>query len=489
MAIQEIKESIGTSDKGTLHHYPLCVDLDGTLIKTDILAESLIDLFKKKVLSAFLIPLWLLRGRAHLKRQIALRTQLDVTSLPYHSDFLDYIRGEKNSGRHLYLITASDITVAMQVADHLKIFEGVFGSDGKTNLKGIVKLQYLRERLKAEKFVYAGNSSADLPIWKESAQAIVVNGTKRLVGRLNKLSIETREFNDRKNAFSVIHRALRIHQWSKNLLIFVPLVLAHKVLDLKILFASMLAFLSFSVCASAQYLFNDLLDLEADRLHSLKKNRPFASGDLPIFIGILGIPVALLASIGIAWILPRNFLWILLVYFLMSLLYSLRLKKYIVMDFIVLAGLYTLRLFAGSAAYLVVITPWLIGFSMFFFTSLACVKRFAEIRQLRLDNKASVKGRGYIACDMEQISILGSASGFLSVLVFALYINGKEVQELYRRPFFLWFICPVLMYWISRVWILANRGHLTEDPILFALKDKESYLMALGITAIIILSV
>lgn len=277
----------------------------------------------------------------------------------------------------------------------------------------------------------------------------------------------------------VFFKAIRVHQWVKNLLLFVPLVMAHEQGNVQLLLKTSIAFFSFCLCASSVYLLNDILDLEADRQHAKKRFRPLASGQMAITTAMTLIPLFLVLSGIITLWLPTDFLYVLALYFVITLAYSFLLKQLVLVDIITLAMLYTIRILAGGHAAGVVVSQWLLTFSMFFFVSLACVKRFAELWALRKDNRESAAGRGYGVRDLEQVAQLGSACGSISVLVMALYISGKDVSKLYSSPDRLWLICPLLLYWISRVWLLAYRGELDEDPIVFALSDRTSYVVGL----------
>ncbi len=273
-----------------------------------------------------------------------------------------------------------------------------------------------------------------------------------------------------------ILKAIRVHQWVKNLLLFVPLILAHKLSDADFLFKTVLGFFSFSFCASAFYIINDLLDLEADRSHPTKKERPFASGALQVSHGLVLVVGLLFASFLMMIPISPKFSLSILTYCVLTLSYSIKIKKIPVLDIIVLASFYAIRMVAGGFAANIVVSPWLLAFSMFMFLSLASAKRYAEMLLMRESNGKDPKGRGYRLSDAEVISQLGVASGLVSILVLALYINGDEVRALYREPQLLWFVCPVVLYWVSRVWLLAHRGELNQDPIVFALSDRVSYL-------------
>lgn len=452
-----------------------------------MLHETFILLIKRNPLYVFMLPLWLLRGKAYLKKQIASRVEFDPSCLPYRTELIDHLREERAAGRRVVLTTASDEQIAQRIASHLKLFDEVQASDGKHNLSGKRKLALLTERYGERCFAYAGNASIDLHIWRYAATAIVV-GDADLARRAGELTSVQRVFPPEPRSWKTFLKAIRLHQWLKNLLIFVPLLTAHKFVDGALLTQASLAFLSFGLCASSVYLLNDLLDLEADRHHLTKRRRPFAAGVLPIWLGVALIPAFLFFSAAIAWGLPGPFQLALLIYLLSTAAYSFFLKRLALIDVLALAGLYTLRIIAGGAAVGIAPTQWLLAFSMFLFLSLALVKRFSELYEARESNCETAKGRGYYASDLEQIASLGGASGYMSVLVLALYINSHDVAVLYSQPNLLWLVCAVLLYWISRVWLLAHRGEMHEDPIIFAIKDRVSYIALALTTAILTLA-
>jgi len=461
---------------------PLCVDMDGTLIRTDMLWESVARLLKKRPLDVLAMPFWLLRGRAFLKRKIAERVEVDPANLPYHQEFLEYLREERVRGRQIVLVTASDDAPAKIVAGHVGLFSEVLASNGKFNLRGANKGRTLVERFGKRGFDYAGNSPVDLPVWQEARRALVVNADERLADRARKVTEVGRVFHHHPPILPAIFRALRPHQWIKNLIIFVPLVTSHKLLEPRLLGAGVLAFVAFSLCASVVYLLNDLLDLDSDRHHGSKRFRALASGELPLSLGLSLVPVTLLLSAVTACFLPWGFSAVLGVYLLLTTSYSLSLKQIALLDVFVLAGLYTIRLVGGHEAAGhgptgIPYSFWLLAFSMFIFLSLALVKRFTELAAARQQNRNAPKGRGYVATDAELVAMLGIASGFLAVLVLALYVNSPEVTKLYRYNVLLLLVCPLLLFWISRVWLLAHRGRMHEDPIVFALRDGPSYLI------------
>jgi 4-hydroxybenzoate polyprenyltransferase len=462
---------------------PLCVDLDGTLVKSDTLADSLLLLVRGRPLEAALAPLWLAGGKAAFKAEVASRVSLDVDHLPWNRRVLEYLSVEHAKGRKLYLATGADAGLAQRIADHLGLFEGVLASDGETNHTGNHKLASLQERF-AEGFDYIGNAGPDVLVLAQSGEAMVANPTRSLRGQLRSRKIAvSHSFVDRAGAGKSFLKAIRLHQWAKNVLIFVPLVLAHA-LSAPLLLLAVLAFICFSLCASATYVFNDLLDIEADRRHPKKRHRPFAAGDLSVGAGVAIIAVFLAAAFTGAAFLPRAYLWWLLVYAVTTLAYSLRLKRVVLVDVLLLSGLYTLRLLAGAAAVSVKISPWFAAFSTFLFLSLAIVKRFSELQNIRAQGGSVANGRGYLLSDIEQLRSFGTMSGLGAVVIFALYINGGDMAGLYRHPARMWLILPLLLLWIFRVWLLASRGELNEDPVIFAVTDPMSLLIGLGIAVI-----
>lgn len=455
---------------------PLCVDLDGTLVKSDTLLDSLCVLLRKSPLSLLRAPAWIAGGKANLKRELTARTSLDAAWLPYNADLILYLREQAAHGRPLYLSTGADHALAGRVAQHLGIFQGVFASDGQTNLTGARKLRLLEERFGPKGFVYIGNSRADLPLLKDSAAAMLANPVPGLGKTLRRENIVVEKvFQDRSPLASSMRRALRVHQWAKNVLIFLPLILAHSLQAEKLL-QSLMAFISFCLVASSTYIVNDLLDIASDRAHPRKRQRPFAAGDLSVRFGVGLAAVLFAAGILLAWPLATRFLVWLLVYTAVTLAYSLYYKRVVIVDLIILSALYTLRILAGAAAAQVAISSWMAGFAIFFFFSLALIKRFSELENLRIRGAAPSNDRGYMVQDMEQLRAFGTASAFASIVVFALYINSPEVRQLYHHPQRLWLLTPLLVWWLSRIWLKASRGQMHEDPVVFALTDPASLL-------------
>ena len=481
---------------------PLCVDLDGTLVKSDTLVDSALVLARQNPAALLRLPGWLGEGKAALKQHITSEVSLDVAHLPYNRELLQYLEQQHAEGRQIYLATAADRVLADRIAAHLRIFAGVLASDGRTNLAGGNKLAAFRERF-GEQFCYIGNASPDISLLQACSASgtgpMVANPTRGLRAGLRRAGVvPARSFQEASSPLRAWLKAIRLHQWSKNVLIFLPLLLAHTRSAGQIA-GGVVAFLSFGLCASATYIINDLLDVEADRQHPRKRRRPFASGDLSAIagvavVGLFFVLAALLAVLvprvvaglppHLALVRPYHFAWWLGVYTVTTLAYSLRLKRATLVDVIVLSGLYTIRILAGSAATGVAISTWLAGFSIFFFLSLAFVKRFAELDGLRQRGGVKPSGRGYQVSDVEQLRSFGSSSGYASVVVLTLYISTLEAQHLYRHTTRLWLLVPVLLLWISRLWLLASRGQLDEDPVVYAITDKRS--LALGVVVVLI---
>lgn len=463
---------------------PLCVDLDGTLIATDSSWEAALLLAKQRPLDLLRFPFWIAKGRAHLKSEMFARVMPDASLLPYRQDVVEMLRAEKSSGRRLILATGSDQRMAAAVCEHLGLFDEYVASDGVTNMTRQNKLAELQRRSGGAGFDYAGNSAADLCLWREARQAYVVDASDVVMRQARQLCSLQRVFDYPGTGARQILQALRPHQWLKNLLIFIPLILAHQLHHRTKIEAVTIAFLAFSFSASALYIINDLLDLESDRKHPTKRNRPFAAGKAHIPAGLATAVGMLIAAVGISLLVPRPFLRDLLIYVGVTAAYSFWLKRKLLVDVIVLAGLYTLRIIAGAAAADVELTMWLLAFSMFFFLSLAFAKRYAELLDVQGAGDEAAAGRGYLVTDLRIIESVGPASGYLAVMVFCNYLESSKVVQLYHRPHFLWLVAPILLYWITRIWFVARRGGLDQDPILFAIRDRRSY--ACGILAAII---
>lgn len=456
---------------------PLCVDLDGTLVNTDTLWETVLLFIKQRPCTAwFLLIFWLFHSRSYLKRQVAQSVNLSADALPYNQQLLSWLKEQHALGRSLVLVTAADESIAMRIAAHLGIFNHVFASDGIRNLKGSHKADILNEAFGKGQYDYVGNHRSDLEIWLHCRYAILANFSAGLLRRCREIAEVREHFPKTRLGVRKFLKAIRVHQYAKNILIFLPVLLGHYFTHAEMLWQSLLGFMCFSMLASSVYLLNDLLDLEADRRHASKSRRALACGELPIPVGIILLLLFLLLAVGLSFLLPRAFQCVMLMYYVLTMLYSFTLKRQVLLDVLALSALYTLRIIAGMAIAAQIYAFWLILFSVFFFTSLAFIKRFTELDQmLRMKQEKTIHGRGYHTDQVQMISVFGIASGYLSVLVFALYINSQQAYSLYHHPSWLYLICPVLLYWISYVWLRASSGELHEDPIIFALHDKISY--------------
>ena len=461
---------------------PLCIDLDGTLIQTDSLWESCLRLISQNPFMLFLLPLWLFCGKAGFKDKVSESIVLAPSSLPFNARLLKYLTQQRLHNRYLVLVTAANEKVAETIAAHLNIFDEILASDKVNNLSGKNKADALVEKYGEKGFVYAGNANVDLDVWQHAAAAIVVNGSDSLTQKAKQVTkIEEIFPKEHKTSLKVILKAIRVHQWAKNMLIFTALVLSHNWFNIEALVLSLFAFFSFSFSASSIYLINDLIDLEADRKHRTKRNRPLAAGTLSIQSAILLIPILLSLSFFFASKINIDFIIILSIYLILTTTYSLYLKPLALLDVITLTSLYTIRIVAGAIAINVPLSYWLLAFSMFIFLSLALIKRFSELKNLVQQGETNSVSRGYHTDDLPAISLFGISSGYIAVLVLVFYTHDLQADTLYSNPDWLWFVAVVVLYWISRMWLLAFRGQMNEDPVLFAIRDRNSYIVSLFI--------
>jgi 4-hydroxybenzoate polyprenyltransferase len=473
---------------GIFNYSMLAIDLDNSLVATDTLWESTFLFLKYSFPRFFYLFLWLFRGKSYFKDRLALEVIPEPSLLPYRQDVLEYIDKVRASGIPIILATAANHRIANGVANYLGIFSSVLASDMDINLSGKNKLEAIRAKAGTQPFGYIGDSAIDIPIWDAANTAVLVDPSAGLSKRMKHHSevmiISKVRWKTKMKAWL---RCLRVHQWSKNFLLFIPALMAHRIFELSILKDLILAFISYSLTASSIYIINDILDLEADRQHTTKKNRPLSSGILSIKQALLIVPILLAASFLISFFtLSFLFSIILMLYIIFTAVYSLILKKKVIADVIMLSGLYTFRLIAGGIAVNILVSPWLLVFSMFIFLSLALMKRYTDL--LVAEKEANqIKGRGYSTRDLEIVLASGIASGQLSLLVFALYVASDSVSFLYKQPDFLWLIIPCLFYWITRMWLRTHRGKMTDDPIVFTFRDFVSYIIA-GIIIIIMLA-
>lgn len=454
-------------------HYLVC-DLDDCLIKTDALYEQWLVLLKSKPLLFLMSLLWLFKGKAFFKNQLATHTRFQAQTFPYREGVLHTIKEFRRQQKGLIVLaSASPHAWVDAISNHLGLFDQVIGSTVDENLKGEQKLQALRKHIGTASFSYIGDSSADLALWEHSAEIIAVNPSATVKRKINSFNKPTSFILDSQSPWKLLLKQIRPHQWVKNILVFLPALAGHKILNTDIFASCLFAFFGFSLTASFVYVLNDLLDLSSDRSHHTKKNRPFASGQLSLKWGLVLLPLLLLGTVLLSLPLPPTYAGWISTYLILNFAYSFYLKQSVVVDVIILSMMYTLRIFAGSAASDVMISEWLLSFSTLFFFSLACVKRCTEI--LRSKNKITLDGRGYRQIDYPMIQSLGVGSGLLSVLIILFYLQSDDVKALYHNTAALWFATPVLLFWISRVWLLANRDEVNDDPVLFAVKDPASW--------------
>lgn len=458
---------------------PLCVDLDGTLVGTDTLWESLVLLLRSKPWLSVLVPFWLLGGRAAFKRAIAQRVTFDASALPYREDLLSALQLSKQLGRKLVLVTAADHDIATKVAAHVGLFDEVFSSDGEENLKADHKSKRLVELYGVGGFDYVGDAMADLPVFESANKGFLVGAKSSVASRVS-ANARVVLVSRRPSVLRALVKELRVHQWAKNALVVLPVVLAPGLPKLHVLGQALIAAFAFSLCASSGYVLNDLLDLPADRAHKTKRKRPFASGALPVQYGPPLFMGLLLVGFAASFVfLPGAFSLMLALYFIGTVSYSLYFKRALLLDVLILAALYTHRILAGGIATSIPISAWLLGFSMFLFLSLALGKRYVEIMVLTSDEK--IKNRDYYKVDLNMVGSMGTASGYIAALVFSLYVENGAHRGAYREPAILWLAVPVLLYWISRIWIVTGRGQMQDDPVKYALRDRVSFICALVI--------
>ncbi|NUN06101.1 MAG: UbiA family prenyltransferase [Bdellovibrio sp.] len=453
--------------------YLVC-DLDDCLIKTDALYEQWLVLLKKKPLLFLRSILWLFKGKAYFKNQLATNTSFQAHTLPYRETVLQIIKDFRREQKGLVILaSASPQAWVDAVANHLGLFDRALGSTAVQNIKGENKLQALRTHIGGSAFSYVGDNPADLALWEHATEIVAVNPSVLLQSKIKALNKPTQIVQDHENPWRPLIKQIRPHQWVKNALVFLPALAGHKILNADVFINCLLAFAGFSLSASFVYVLNDLLDLSSDRNHHTKKHRPFASGQLSLKWGLVLLPALLLGAILLSLPLPPQYAAWIATYLILNAAYSFYLKQSVVIDIIILSMMYTLRIFAGSAASSVAISEWLLSFSTLFFFSLACVKRCTEI--LRSKNKITLDGRGYRQVDYSMIQSLGVGSGLLSVLIIIFYLQSNDVRALYQNPAALWFATPVFLFWISRVWLLTNRDEINDDPVLFAVKDATSW--------------
>lgn len=462
---------------------PLVVDLDGTVTATDTLVESVVALVKRQPWMLLAVLWWLLAGRAGFKARVAAHVRLPVALLPWRSAFVEWVRTQRATGRRVVLATAAHRQIADDVARELPLFDDVLASSPENNLKGLRKLAAIQALLGPD-FVYAGDSRADLPIWAAARAAVLVGASDALSRQVRGQVAVEAEFPPERRDWRLWLRAIRVHQWVKNVLLFVPLLTSFSFGDLHRVGTMLAGFVAFSLAASATYLLNDLWDLDSDRQHARKRHRPMASGALPVGQGVLASAGLMGVALLIAVLASPSFAAMLVGYVVLTTAYSWVLKSYVLMDVLMLALLYTYRVLAGAVAIDLLVTPWLLAFSVFTFLSLALVKRCAELVALAQAGKAETRGRDYRVSDLVVLWPLGVGASLCSVVVFGLFVGTPQAQAAYGDTSLLWLVGVGLIYWTARMWIKTSRGEMHDDPIVFALKDRGSRIAVLAMAVI-----
>lgn len=454
---------------------PLAVDLDGTLIRCDLFVEALLRFVFSAPWRIFELFMWFLKGRAFVKAKLAQITPCDAAALPYDERLVAWLQQERAAGRTIALATASDQTEAARVAAHLGLFDAVFASDGVTNLKSTRKAERLHAVYPGG-FVYAGNERADLKVWAQASGAVVVNASGALTRQAQADFTVEKTIPKAKGGLRPFIKAIRPQQWAKNVLVFLPMFVGQGWTDIAAWQIAMIAFWALSFTASSVYLINDAADIDADRHHHRKKNRPFASGALSPAIGVAASFVFL--ALGIALSVVAGVLPLLLLYWVTTTLYTFWLKRVVLVDVFVLASLYTLRVVLGGQATGDLASDWLLAFSCFFFLNLALAKRAAEVQALKAREGGELSRRGYFSTDGDILKMMGVGAGFVSALVLALYLQDDAITAVYSEPFLLWALPAGVVFWVCRVWLMADRGEMHDDPLIFAFRDKTSLALA-----------
>lgn len=468
----------------------VCVDLDGTLIATDSLCETLLLACRRQPWIVFWLPIWLYRGRAFLKEQLVQRAAPDVCTFPYDEQLLEWLRAQKAAGSTLVLATGANQVIAEAVADHLGIFSLVLSSSSTRNLVGSEKLRVLEARFGPGEFDYIANSSADLPIWRSLGRAHVAGAPARLIAQLKASGLEVIvSGRTPRLTLRLIAHQLRVHQWAKNLLVALPVFASHRITEPGLWVATLLTMVAFSLVASAFYIFNDLMDLASDRQHPRKRLRPLASGAFGIVPAIALMSVVLACGLAVAASVGLNVLLCTLLYLAGTCSYSLYGKRLLLIDTLILTGLYILRVIAGGLATEIHLSSWTLGYTSFLFLSLALMKRYSEML-LRSEGAQNgrIPGRAYELRDLPILGGIGIGAGLTAAIMMALYLCSPEVANLYSRPEVLWPVCMIHVYWITRAWILTNRSAMHDDPVVFALRDHVTRKLCLVAAALLIIA-
>ncbi len=456
----------------------ICVDLDDTLLLSDSLLESILILLKRNPLNIFLVLMWMMKGISFFKNAVATHTQLDPEHLNYNSDVIKRIKEYKQQGYPIYLVTGASELIANSIADHLKLFDGVLASTKLTNLTGTNKARACIENFGENRFIYLGDCKKDLKVWKFSKKIICVSNSQSLIKRFRVLNKDIEIIARAKPKLKDYLKAIRVHQYAKNVLLLLPIFLNKDFFALPLWQAAALAFIAFCLTCSAVYIINDLYDLKADRQHKIKYRRGFASGLIPIKHGLFLFTAFIILSIGVQLVLHNSLFSIAIgLYFILSIAYTQWLKQIAILDVMVLTVLYTIRIVAGMLLLNEPLSHWFLSFSIFFFLSLSYLKRYIELSAMH-PSENKIPGRGYQQQHHLFVKINGLATGCLSVVIFLLYIASTKAQHIYADSSLLYIAAFAIFYWLQRIWLLSADGKVHSDPVLFAVKDKVSYAVA-----------
>lgn len=467
-------------EKSVLNPLTLVVDLDNSLLKVDLFKEALCKSLYQKPWIFIKTVFLAMSNRAKAKTYISKNIKIDCQILPYNQEVISIMQNYRDNGYQLILATGAPEVYASAIANHLGFFDNVISTVDKVNNIGNNKLRLIKEKVTGE-FIYIGDSIKDLPIWVHCKKAIIIGNSISIKKILKSNSVEIVDVIKNKKYFrKIVFRQLRVHQWSKNILLFIPALASHQLLSLDVFINTLHGFLAFSLLASSIYVMNDIIDIDHDRSHPTKNRRPIAAGDLSLFSASGLLILCFMGGAVLACYLGSIFFFIAGIYIILNLFYSLKLKKVIILDVILLMAFYSIRLLAGHALDSIPVSPWLLAFTIFLFFSLALLKRYVDIiimQRSKISNTSFLSGRGYQINDSNMIMSLGVGSGLISSLVLILYVGSDQVQKLYSTPMMLVALVPVMLYWISRMWLMAERGEIKSDPVLFALKDFNSYLV------------
>ena len=467
------------SEQSTNNSIPLCVDLDGTYVRTDTLHEHLLTNVTQSTLKTLLSFKQILNGKAQFKSELSNIKDFSAAHLPINERIAGIV-SEQTSEREKILVTGASSQIATAVAAKTDLFTSTISSDELTNLTGENKRDRLVDEFGEKGYDYIGNDYVDWPVFESAQKGYLISRDKKLIEETKDRFDHVECILEEPRQLTDWLKLLRVHHWLKNILVFIPLFLEHRIFDLHLIWMSVLCFIAFSLLASITYVLNDLHDIQADRQNATKSNRPLASGLISISEGVKLAGWLSLALVLLLFFLPKALIGVLIVYLFTTLSYTLYIKQILFLDVVTLACLQTLRIIAGIVAINAEYSFWVLSFSIFFFLSLALAKRVAELKNLSKENRTETVGRGYVVGDIDVIMPAGVSAGNISVLIVALYINSEKVIQMYQAPQFLWVICPLLIYWLGRIWIVTARGFMTEDPLIYAMKDKISLLTFLG---------